>query len=168
MWNVFFSKLSYNLKILPLYSILLCRRAEKKGNMNFLPILKITKKSRKKRSHPIQLTVKYIHTDLVQIFKCDYHGISIISFIVMNVMLRKKLLDSARYLRVTELRHTGEQVVLDLVVQVRHPPVDEVERSRSHIHGMDCSVSYPIYSRVLLGHNWQVSMRNSKVDKNIV
>jgi len=46
---------------------------------------------------------------------------------------------------VSELRHRGEQVVLDLEVEVTHPPTHEVEWARGHIHGVHCGISNPVY-----------------------
>ena len=47
----------------------------------------------------------------------------------------------------TELRHAREQVVLDLEVQVSHPPVDDLEWTGVHIHGVIRSISDPIHLR---------------------
>jgi hypothetical protein len=35
-------------------------------------------------------------------------------------------------------------VVLDLEVEVAHPPGDEVQRTRGDIHGMDGGITYPV------------------------
>ena len=44
----------------------------------------------------------------------------------------------------SKLRHSWEQVMFNLIVQKRHPPVNEFERSSTDIHGMDGSVANPV------------------------
>jgi hypothetical protein len=46
---------------------------------------------------------------------------------------------------VAELGHAREQVVLDLVVQEGHPPIDAAQRARGDIHGVDRRIPNPVH-----------------------
>jgi len=61
---------------------------------------------------------------------------------VGDPVLFKQLLHSWGDSRVTELRHAGEQVVFDLVVQIRHPPVDP--ECRFEVHRVFSRVAHPV------------------------
>ena len=54
--------------------------------------------------------------------------------VVLNAVLLEKGLDARRDLGVVVLRHRREEVVLDLEVEVRHPPV--YERCASAVGGV--------------------------------
>ena len=79
-------------------------------------------------------TQKHISADLVEVAERRAHGVPVASLVVLEAVLLEELLDARRDHRVAELRHAGEQMVLDLEVQVAHPPVDELERVGIDFH----------------------------------
>ena len=66
------------------------------------------------------------------------------------------------------LGHRWEEVVLDLVVEVGHPPVDEAEGAGRHVHRVHGRVAHPVHLCVLLGHRGEVCVRHGEVDEDVV
>jgi len=52
-------------------------------------------------------------------------------------MLLKERLDPRANDGMSVLRHRWEEMVLNLVVEVAHPPINPLEGTRRHIHGVD-------------------------------
>jgi len=60
----------------------------------------------------------------------------VVAAVVLETVLGEQLLDARRHLGVAELRHPREQVVLNLVVKVRHEPVHPLAVARVDVRGV--------------------------------
>jgi hypothetical protein len=94
---------------------------------------------------PYLLTEENIGSNLVEVLKSDAHCFPITSLVILQAMIFKELLDTRGDHRMAELRHAWEQVVLNLEVQVTHPPIDKGEWPWLDIHGIDSTISDPIH-----------------------
>ena len=78
---------------------------------------------------------------LFQICKCHSNGFKISHANIFFSMFFKKLFDPWIHLRKPELRTLREQMMLDLKVEIRHPPVGE--KMTFDIHGVFAWVFRP-------------------------
>ena len=85
-----------------------------------------------------------VSPDLAKVRERRLHRLHVAALVVLQPVLLEERLDPRGDDGVAELRHAGEQVVLDLEVQVAHPPGDEVQRTGGHIHGVNSRVSDPV------------------------
>jgi hypothetical protein len=58
-------------------------------------------------------------------------------------------------------------VVLNLIVQKGHPPIHPFQRSCTHVHGMNGSISHPVNIDIIFWDDRKMCVRYGKVDKNI-
>lgn len=84
--------------------------------------------------------------------------------IIVQAMLLKEFLHPLACLRMPELRHRGKQVVLDLEIQVRHPPVGD--GMAVQIRRVVARVLDPMKVLIWFRHR-QVSVRHGKVGENV-
>jgi hypothetical protein len=91
------------------------------------------------------LTEENIGSNVVEVLESDTHCFPISSLVILQAMIFEELLNTRRDHRMAELRHAWEQVVLNLEVQVTHPPIDKGEWSWLDIHGIDSTVSDPVH-----------------------
>lgn len=80
-------------------------------------------------------------------------------------MLLEESLDTRRHLWEAELRHSREEVVLDLEVEVSHNPVDS--KVGLHVERMLGSILDPVDVLIGLGHG-QVSVGHGEVREDVV
>lgn len=81
--------------------------------------------------------------DVVKVAEGSLHSINVAHSEVWNAVFFEEGLNTLADFRVTELRHGREKVVLDLEVEVRHPPVNPSESTRIDVHGVASGVDYP-------------------------
>ena len=77
--------------------------------------------------------------------KGDLHSLDVAALVVHQAMFLEECLDARRYDGHVQLRHGGEQVVLDLEVEVAHPPINEVEWPWRYVHRVDGCVAHPVH-----------------------
>ncbi len=90
------------------------------------------------------------------------HGFPVAVGDIGNVMFLGQGLNTLVNSRMSELRHGGEQVVLNLVVQVAHPPV--TEEGWSDVRSMNKGVLDPMCR---FRRDGQVGMGEGKVSEQI-
>eukprot|EP00465_Bigelowiella_longifila_P004384 CAMPEP_0185276546 /NCGR_PEP_ID=MMETSP1359-20130426/56412_1 /TAXON_ID=552665 /ORGANISM="Bigelowiella longifila, Strain CCMP242" /LENGTH=384 /DNA_ID=CAMNT_0027870255 /DNA_START=157 /DNA_END=1312 /DNA_ORIENTATION=- len=104
--------------------------------------------------------------DVVEVVEGDLHRLRVGGLQVGDPVLLKELLDPLRDDRVAELGHGREEVVLDLEVEVRHPPVHPLERTGFDVHGVPGRVYHPGNVLVRL-HDGEVRVRDGEVDEDV-
>merc|ERR1711865_699564 len=102
--------------------------------------------------------------NLVQVPERVRHGRHVATVVILQAVLLKQGLDSVRNARVPVLGHVGEEVVLDLEVEVRHPPVGEPVVLA--VGGVVGGVLHPVGVLVRVDHV-AVGVGNGKVCKNV-
>jgi len=103
-------------------------------------------------------------TNIVEVLEGVVHGLEIGHGVVVQTMLLAQSLDTGRGLGLTELRHVGEQVVLDLEVQVAHDPVDK--DVVGNVDSAQNSRANPVLL-LLMKQNLLVSVAQSEVGKQV-
>lgn len=81
-------------------------------------------------------------------------------------MLVEQSLHARGYLRVSELRHGGKQMMLNLEIEVRHEPVHDVEPARLNVRRVQRSVLDPVQKLVRLAHR-KMRVRHGKLGKDV-
>ena len=99
---------------------------------------------------------------LFQICKCHSNGFKISHAYIFFSMFFKKLFDPWIHLRKPELRTLREQMMLDLKVEIRHPPVGE--KMTFDIHGVFAWVFRP--SQLKIGKYFCFMMESNKFTRN--
>ena len=64
-------------------------------------------------------------SDRLQILESQRNALEVTSAVIVQTIFRKELLHPQGEGGELVLGHAGEEVMLDLEVQIRHPPVDE-------------------------------------------
>ena len=103
-------------------------------------------------------------TNFVEVGKGLVQALEVPTAVVLQVVLLKEGADTGVELHKLVLGHGGEEVVLDLVVEVAHPPVSE--EMGGDVDGVVGAVLGPV--DVLVGiEDIEVGMGKSKVDEDV-
>mmetsp|Transcript_11663 Transcript_11663/g.30822 ORF Transcript_11663/g.30822 Transcript_11663/m.30822 type:complete len:348 (+) Transcript_11663:453-1496(+) len=104
-------------------------------------------------------------THTLQVRKAIMHRFQVSAAVVLHAVLLEHRANARGDDRVAVLRHGGEEVVLNLEVEVRHPPV--APPRAVHVHRVDCGVAHPVGVFVLLQRG-KVCVRHGEVEENVV
>mmetsp|Transcript_33729 Transcript_33729/g.54302 ORF Transcript_33729/g.54302 Transcript_33729/m.54302 type:complete len:370 (-) Transcript_33729:149-1258(-) len=105
-------------------------------------------------------------SDVIEVVEGDSHRLRVRGLQVRDAVLGEELLHPLRDDWVAELRHRREEVVLDLEVEVAHPPVDPLKGAGLHVHRVSRSVHDP--GDVLVSfHDGEVGVRDREVDEDV-
>ena len=102
--------------------------------------------------------------DLVEVCESVTQAAEVTTAVVLEVVLLEELADELVEFNEFVLGHGGEEVVLDLVVEVPHPPVGE--EVWGDVHSVVGSVLSPVHMLVSV-ENVEVCVGECEVDEDV-
>mmetsp|Transcript_31640 Transcript_31640/g.75290 ORF Transcript_31640/g.75290 Transcript_31640/m.75290 type:complete len:213 (+) Transcript_31640:206-844(+) len=110
------------------------------------------------------VVVVVVVADLPQVEEGDAHALGVGPHVVLDAVLLEESTHARRDLRVAVLRHAGEEVMLDLEVEIGHPPVaPPAARAVGRVVG---GVERP-RDMLALGHDILVGVAHGEVGEDV-